>query len=44
MNPEPTEIATLELWTLDRLRAEVARSPDAFTPGLRADLADLDLP
>jgi isopentenyldiphosphate isomerase len=44
VNPEPTEIATLELWTLDRLRAEVARSPDAFTPGLRADLADLDLP
>jgi len=42
--PEPTEIAALELWTLDRLRTEVARSPDAFTPGLSADLADLDLP
>lgn len=44
VEPEPTEIAALELWTMDRLRAEVARSPDAFTPGLRADLADLDLP
>ncbi len=42
--PEPTEIATLELWTMERLRAAVARSPEAFTPGLRADLADLDLP
>lgn len=42
--PEPTEIAALELWTMERLRAEVALSPDAFTPGLRADLADLDLP
>lgn len=43
-DPEPSEIAALEPWTMDRLRAEVARSPDAFTPGLRADLADLDLP
>ncbi len=42
--PEPTEIAALELWTMERLRAAVARSPDAFTPGLRADLAELALP
>ncbi len=44
VQPEPTEIAALELWTMEGLRAEVARSPDTFTPGLRADLADLDLP
>ncbi|GEM_PF-447369 len=44
VEPEPSEIAALELWTMDRLRAEAGRSPDAFTPGLRADLADLDLP
>ena len=43
-DPEPTEITALELWTMDRLRAAVAQSPDAFTPGLRADLSDLDLP
>lgn len=42
--PEPTEIAALELWTMERLRAAVARSPEAFTPGLQADLRDLDLP
>lgn len=44
VEPEPSEIAALELWTMQRLRAEVARLPDAFTPGLRADLAALDLP
>ncbi len=44
VEPEPTEISALELWTMSRLRAEVERSPDAFTPGLRADLAELDLP
>ncbi|MFW5969156.1 MAG: NUDIX hydrolase [Halofilum sp. (in: g-proteobacteria)] len=43
-DPEPVEVAALELWTMERLRAEVARSPDRFTPGLRADLAELDLP
>jgi hypothetical protein len=42
--PEPTEIAALELWTMERLRGEVARSPEAFTPGLRADLEELELP
>ena len=39
--PEPEEIAALELWTPAHLRARVEQDPEAFTPGLKADLPHL---
>jgi len=38
VHPARGEIAALDLWWPRALRAAVARAPDDFTPGLRADL------
>lgn len=38
--PDPAEVATIRWVTLEALRAEIARRPEAFTPWLRIYLAE----